>query len=59
MKKLDKVIGGLLIGGGVLFVLNQIANNPRISPFWRHVARTTEGDVFQHLVSGELVTLLA
>jgi hypothetical protein len=59
MKKQDKAIAGLLIGGGIVLILSMIANNPRISPLWRHVARTAEGDVFKHVINGDLVTLLA
>jgi hypothetical protein len=32
-----------------------LANDPRVSPMWRKVARTTEGEVYQHVVSGEIV----
>ena len=59
MKKQEKVIGGVLIGLGVAWILNQIVANPRISPFWKFVAQTAEGDIFQHVISGDVITLLA
>jgi hypothetical protein len=48
------VVGGLLLMG----VLNEIATNPRISPFWRKIAQTAEGDVYRHVIDGTIVTLL-
>jgi hypothetical protein len=57
VKQLDKAIAGILIGGVALGVLSMIANNPRISPMWRSVARTAEGDIFQHVLTGELALL--
>ena len=48
------VVGGLLLMG----VLNEIATNPKISPFWRKIAQTAEGDVFQHIIDGTIVTVL-
>ena len=59
MKKKEIAFAGLLIAGGIVVVLSMIANNPRINPLWRNVARTAEGDVFKHIITGELVTLLA
>jgi hypothetical protein len=55
--------GGLLtwLAGGVvgIVVLNKIANDPRISPLWRKVAKTAEGDLYQHIISGAVVTVFA
>ena len=59
MSRRDKAIGGLIIGAGIMLVLSLIANNPRVSPLWRYVAKTAEGDIYQHVVSGELITVLA
>lgn len=59
MKKQDQAIAGIIVTGGVILLLAAIANNPRISPFWRKLAQTAEGDIFQHVFTGELVTLLA
>jgi hypothetical protein len=51
---------GWLAGGLVgIFVLNKIANDPRISPLWRKVAKTAEGDLYQHIISGAVVTVFA
>lgn len=59
MKGFGKTVGMLLLGLAVIGVLNRIATDPRISPMWRLLARTAEGDVYQHIVSGALVTVLA
>jgi hypothetical protein len=48
------IAGGLFVMGA----LNIIANNPKISPMWRKIARTAEGDVYQHIINGAVVTLL-
>jgi hypothetical protein len=39
--------------------LGAIANNPRVSPLWRHVATTAEGEIFEHVITGDLVKLVA
>jgi hypothetical protein len=56
---LGKAVGMLLLGIAAIDVLNKIATDPRISPMWRFLARTAEGDVYQHVVSGALMTVLA
>lgn len=58
-RKQEKLFGAIAIGLGVMWLLNEIATNPRIPIFWRYVARTAEGDLYKHVISGELVTLLA
>ena len=58
-KKQENLIGAILIGLGVMWLLNEFATNPRVSPFWRWVARTAEGDIYKHVISGEVVALLA
>ena len=51
---------GMLLGGVLLIVaLNEVATNPRISPLWRKIAQTAEGDVYRHIVNGAVVTILA
>jgi hypothetical protein len=59
MSKKEKAIGGLIIGAGIMLILSLIANDPRISPLWRYIAKTAEGDIYQHVVSGDLITVLA
>ena len=54
-----KVVGLLVVGAVGIGLLDAMANNPRVSPMWRKIAQTTEGDLFQHIVTGELLTLLA
>jgi hypothetical protein len=56
---LVKALG--LVAGGALLVgaLNKIATDPRISPMWRKIAQTAEGDVYQHIINGAVVTMLA
>jgi hypothetical protein len=50
----------MLLGGALLVaVLNKIATDPRISPLWRKIAQTAEGDVYQHIINGAVVTVLA
>jgi hypothetical protein len=56
---LGKAVGILVLGVLGIAALNEVATNPKISPLWRKVARTAEGDIFQHVISGEIVTLLA
>jgi hypothetical protein len=46
-----------LLGAAAIFVLNRIAQNPRLNPNLRLLAKTTEGDVVQDLTTG-LVHLL-
>ncbi len=51
---------GMLLGGALLIAaLNKIATDPRISPLWRKIAQTAEGDVYQHIINGAVVTILA
>lgn len=51
---------GWVVGGVVgIVVLNKIANDPRISPLWRKIAKTAEGDLYQHIISGAVVTVFA
>jgi hypothetical protein len=59
MKKQEQVIGGLLIAIAAALVLGAIANNPRVSPLWRRIAVTAEGEIFQHVITGDIVKLLA
>ncbi len=59
MSKQSKAIGGLIIGAGIMLVLGLIAKDPRVSPQWRYVAKTAEGEIYQHVVSGDLITVLA
>ncbi len=59
MNNLGKAVGMLLLGIAAIGVLNKVATDPRISPMWRFLARTAEGDVYQHVVSGALLTGLA
>ena len=42
-----------------LELLGAIANSPRVSPLWRHVATTAEGEIFEHVITGDLVKLVA
>ena len=50
----------MLVGGALLIAaLNKIANDPRLSPLWRKIASTAEGDVYQHIINGAVVTVLA
>lgn len=53
------VLGMLLGGAFLVVVLNKIATDPRISPLWRKIAQTAEGDVYQHIINGAVVTILA
>jgi hypothetical protein len=41
------------------WLLNKIVTDPRISPFWRKIAETEEGDIYQHIISAAVVTVLA
>jgi hypothetical protein len=51
---------GMLAGAALLIVgLNKVATDPRISPLWRKIAQTAEGDVYQHIINGAIVTVLA
>jgi hypothetical protein len=51
---------GMLAGGALLIAaLNKIANDPRLSPLWRKIASNAEGDVYQHIINGAVVTVLA
>jgi len=43
------VLGMLAVGFLAMAALNEIATNPKISPFWRRIAQTAEGDVYQHV----------
>jgi hypothetical protein len=60
-KKMDvaAILGMLVVGIGGIALLNEIATNPRISPFWRKIAETAEGDLYQHIISGAVVTIFA
>lgn len=60
MKKANvgNVVGMVAAGVLAIVVLNAIATNPRVSPLWRKIAQTAEGDVFQHIIDGTIVTLL-
>ena len=44
-----KLVGMLVVGVVGIAVLNEIATNPKISPLWRKVATTAEGDIYQHI----------
>lgn len=44
----------LLIGIGIS-VLNAVANNPKLNPRYRFVARRLEGDLYQDLLTGQFV----
>jgi len=59
MKKQDQLIGGILLGVVVMAVLGAIASNPRVPPLYRHYATTAEGEIFQHVVTGDLIRLIA
>ena len=59
MNNWGRALGMLLLGLAAIGALNKIATDPRISPMWRFLARTAEGDIYQHIVSGALVTVLA
>ena len=52
------VLGMAVLGVVGIAVLNEIANNPRVSPVWRKIATTAEGDIYQHIISGAVVTIL-
>lgn len=56
--KLEKALTMLVGGVAAMYLLNKIATDPRVSPMWRFFAKTAEGDVYQHIVSGALVTIL-
>jgi predicted ABC-type sugar transport system permease subunit len=46
---LGNVLGMLLVGALGIAVLNEIATNPKVSPLWRKIATTAEGDLYQHI----------
>lgn len=46
----------LLMVAGVI-VLGKIAADPRVSPLWRKIATTAEGDLYQHIITGAIVTV--
>ncbi len=53
-----KFLGMLVVGVAGIAFLNEIATNPRVSPLWRKVASTAEGDVYQHIINGAVITVL-
>lgn len=58
-KAKENAIGGLIVGGVVMFVLSLIVKDPNINPFWRKTAQTIEGDIYRHVITGDLITVLA
>jgi hypothetical protein len=46
----------LLMAVGTV-VLAKIAADPRLSPLWRKIATTAEGDLYQHIITGAIVTV--
>jgi hypothetical protein len=50
---MDNQIALLLIAVGALFVFRSIANDAKLSPTVRFIARTVDGDIYQDLISGE------
>jgi len=59
MKKPHPLVVGIVFTIGAMILLGAIANNPRVSPLWRHVATTAEGEIFEHVITGDLVKLVA
>ncbi len=53
-----KFFATLVVGVAGIALLNKVATDPRLSPFWRKFATTAEGDIYQHIVSGAFVTVL-
>jgi hypothetical protein len=50
--KWGKVIGLGLLGVGVIAILGNIAQNPKVSPNLRFMAQTAEGQLVQDLETG-------
>jgi hypothetical protein len=59
MSKQDKLIGGIAFGVLAVLVLSLIANNPRVPLLYRHYAWVAEGEIVQHVITGDLVKLVA
>ena len=51
------IFGMVLVGAVGIAFLNEVANNPKVSPLWRKVARTAEGDLYQHIITDAFVTI--
>lgn len=52
-QNMDNRIGLLIAALGAIWVLKNIANNPKVSPNVRFISRFVEGDLYQDLESGE------
>jgi hypothetical protein len=50
--KPEHVLLTLAVGLGAALLLGAITNNPKTNPNVRWIARTTEGDIVQDLVTG-------
>jgi hypothetical protein len=46
---LGTALGMLVVGVAGIALLNEVATNPRVSPFWKKIATTAEGDLYQHV----------
>lgn len=52
---IDETLGLLLLLGAGIFLLSQIAANPRFNPRFRFIAQKLEGDLYQDLLTGQFI----
>jgi len=50
--KFEEALGWAVLGVLAVGVLSSIANNPRVSPNIRFIARTAQGDIVQDMETG-------
>ena len=58
-RQTPRLIGWGLLGIAVIGILGAIAQNPRVSPNLRFLARTAEGQLMQDMETGLIHLLLA
>ena len=49
------VVGVMVLSVLGIALLNKILEDPRISPFWRKIGETAEGDLYQHILNEALI----